>query len=136
MTQVLSNQGIILGRIRRNIRVGDRDLWTLFDSGARHSYITRDAVSGLDVQPLKTPRKTMLGGASHDVTDACLVQVEVEGHPLEFQARVIQRIGEDEEGQSIDVLFGAIAMQLWGIRLDPQNEALDFSHFTRDFVEF
>ena len=46
------------------------------------------------------------------------------------------RIGQDEDGRVIDVLFGALPMQLWGIRLDPQNEVLDLSHFTRDFVEF
>ena len=33
-------------------------------------------------------------------------------------------------------LFVALAMQLWGIRLDPPNERLDFSHYTRDFLEF
>jgi hypothetical protein len=136
MIQTLKRKGAVLGRIRRNIRVGDRELWTLFDSGARHSYITRQAASGLDMQPLQTPRTTMLGGGRHEVTDACLIQAQVEGHPLEFQASVLDEIGADEEGQPIDVLFGAIAMQLWGIRLDPQNEALDFSHFTRDFVEF
>ena len=136
MIKTLDKKGVIVGRIRRNIRVGDRELWTLFDSGARHSYVTRDASSGLSVQPLRTPRKTMLGGASHEISQACLVQAEVEGHAVEFQASVIDKIGEDEEGLTIDVLFGAIAMQLWGIRLDPQNEALDFSHFTREFLEF
>jgi hypothetical protein len=42
----------------------------------------------------------------------------------------------DEEGRTIDVLFGAPAMQMWGIRLDPPQEKLDFTHYTRDFVEF
>ena len=60
----------------------------------------------------------------------------IEGHQLEFQASVIDDIGQDEDGRLIEVLVGAIAMQLWGIRLDPQNECLDFSHFTTDFVEF
>ena len=136
MANLLQQKGTILGRIRGNIHVDGRALWTLFDSRARHSYITRDASFGLPVQPLTTPRRTMLGGATHDVADACLIQAEVEGHPLEFQASVIDAIGEDEVGREIDCLFGAIAIQLWGIRLDPQNDRLDFSHFTRDFVEF
>jgi len=38
--------------------------------------------------------------------------------------------------RTLDLLVGAIAMQLWGLRLDPQNEKRDFSHFTTDFVEF
>jgi hypothetical protein len=125
-----------MGRIRSEIEVDGRLLWTLFDSGARNSYITRDAAQGLDAKPLRQPRRAMLGGGTHDVQEVCLIQAEIEGHPLEFQASVIDEIGTDEEGRTIDVLFGALAMQLWGIRLDPPNERLDFSHYTRDFLEF
>lgn len=125
-----------MGRIRTEIGINGRRCWTLFDSGARHSYISRRGASDLDVEPLRQPRRAMLGGSSHDITEACLVQADIEGHPVEFQASVIDEIGEDEEGRSIDVLFGALAMQLWGIRLDPPNERLDFTHYTRDFVEF
>ena len=125
-----------MGRIRTEIEVDGRHLWTLFDSGARNSYITRDAARGLDVKPLRQPRHALLGGGKHAGNEACLIQAEIEGHPLEFQASVIDEIGNDEEGRVIDVLFGALAMQLWGIRLDPPNERLDFTHFTRDFLEF
>jgi hypothetical protein len=126
----------IMGRIRCEIDVEGRSLWTLFDSGARNSYITRAAAAGLDVKSLRQPRRALLGGGAHDVNAACLVQAEIEGHPLEFQASVIDEIGTDEEGRTIDVLLGALAMQLWGIRLDPPNERLDFTHYTRDFLEF
>src|SRR5206468_1399666 len=64
----------VTGRIRKAIRVGNRDCWPLFDSGARHSYITRSAAAGLDLQPLLTPRRSMLGGSTHEVTHVCLVQ--------------------------------------------------------------
>ena len=60
----------------------------------------------------------------------------VEGHALEFLANVVSEIGPDEDGRPLDVLFGALAMQLWNIKLDLKNEALDFSHFTPDFVEY
>ncbi|MGH7127422.1 MAG: aspartyl protease family protein, partial [Planctomycetaceae bacterium] len=128
--------GRIMGRIRSEIDVDGRPCWTLFDSGARYSYITRDAASGLNLQSLPQARHSALGGTRHEVRDVCLVLAEVDGHPLEFQAGVIDEIGTDEDGRTIDVLFGAIAMQLWGIRLDVQNERLDFSHFTTDFLEF
>lgn len=111
-------------------------MWTLFDSGARNSYITRTAAAGLDVKSLRQPRRALLGGGSHDVNEACLVQAEIEGHALEFRASVIDEIDTNEEGRTIDVLFGALAMQLWGIRLDPLNERLDFTHYTRDCLEF
>lgn len=126
----------IMGRIRTEIEIDGRHCWTLFDSGARNSYIARGAAEGLDRKVLPQPRQSKLGGSTHEVKEVCLLVANVEGHPLEFQASVIDTIGQDEDGREIDVLFGALAMQLWGIRLDLQNERLDFSHFAHDFLEF
>ena len=42
----------------------------------------------------------------------------------------------DEEGKPIEVLFGALAMQQWGIRRNPAEEKLDLSHYPKEFVEF
>lgn len=42
-----------MGRIRSNIRVNDRDYWTLFDSAATHSYIIRIATSEYQSLPRK-----------------------------------------------------------------------------------
>ena len=123
-------------RIRLEMEVAGRPSWTLFDTGARNSYIVRSATEGLDRQPLAVPRTSALGGQVHKVEEICLVFARLEGHPLEFQASVLESIGKDEDGRSIEVLFGALAMQLWSIKLDPQNERLDLSHFTGEFVEF
>ena len=49
---------------------------------------------------------------------------------------VIDEIGEDDDGKSIDVLFGALAMQQWGIRPIPDEERLDMSHYPTELVEF
>ena len=49
---------------------------------------------------------------------------------------VIDQIGQDEDGKFIEVLFGALAMQEWGIRLIPEHEKLDMSHYPSEFVEF
>jgi hypothetical protein len=38
---------------------------------------------------------------------------------------VIEDIGKDEDGKLIEILFGALAMQQWGIRLNPAEEKLD-----------
>lgn len=126
----------IMGRIREEIDVDGRKCWALFDSGARNSYITQDAASGLPARPLPQPRETLLGGKSHSIEQTCIVIAEIEGHPVDFQAWVIDEIGRDEDGRTIDVLFGALAMQLWGIKLDVPNEKLDFSHYTREFIEY
>jgi hypothetical protein len=60
----------------------------------------------------------------------------VEGHDISTNAYVIDEIGDDEEGKTIDVLFGALAMQQWGIRLQLKEERLDLTHFPKEFVEF
>lgn len=125
-----------MGRIRTEIEIDGRHCWTLFDSGARNSYVSQAAAEGLDRKVLPQPRQSKLGGSTHDISEVCLLVANVDGHSLEFQACVIDAIGQDEDGREIDVLFGALAMQLWGIRLDLQNERLDFSHFAHDFLEF
>jgi len=51
-------------------------------------------------------------------------------------AMVVDEIGKDDEGKSIDVLFGALAMQQWGIRPIPDAERLDLTHYPKEFVEF
>ena len=108
----------------------------MFDSGARHSYIVADAAAPADVKSLPIERVTALGGRSHKVRHVCLVFAEVEGHVLHFEANVVEEIGRDEDGRRIEVLFGALAMQAWGLKLDPQSERVDWSHFSTDLVEF
>ena len=125
-----------MGRIRRDMTISGQPRWTLFDSGARHSYLVADVAGTLDVKDLPTPRTTALGAKTHTVRQVCLVFADVEGHPLDFEANVVAEIGKDEDGRRIEVLLGALAMQAWGVRLDPQNERVDWSHFSTDLVEF
>ncbi len=125
-----------MGRIRGEIVVAGRKRSTLFDSGARHSYIVADAAPPADVKTLPVEQVTALGGRRHKVRQVCLVFSEVEGHSLHFEALVVEEIGDDEDGRRIEVLFGALAMQAFGLKLDPKNERLDWSHFSTDLVEF
>jgi hypothetical protein len=125
-----------MGRIRSEITIDGKSCWTLFDSGARNNCITEAAAEGFARLDLSAPKMTALGGREHVVRQVCLVMAEIERRPVEFHADVIDEIGKDEDGRPIDVLFGALAMQEWGIRLDLQNERLDLSRYTRDFVEF
>ena len=125
-----------MGRIRGEIAVGGQKRWTLFDSGARHSYIVSDAAAALGVKDLPVQRTTALGGKTHTVRQVCLVFANVEDHALDFEANVVDEIGNDEDGRRIEVLFGALTMQAWGLKLDPQRERVDWSHFSTDLVEF
>jgi len=65
-----------------------------------------------------------------------VLHAEIEGHAITTLALVIDEIGRDETGTPIEILFGALAMQQWGIRPIPDEERLDLSHYPREFIEF
>ncbi len=125
-----------MGRIRQMINVQGRDSWTLFDSGARRTYVTPAVAAVLTTTTLTNPIRTALGGAHKQTDQFAVLEAEVEGKPISTNALVLDQIGQDEDGKQIEVLFGALAMQEWGIRLIPEHEKLDMTHYTREFVEF
>jgi hypothetical protein len=43
---------------------------------------------------------------------------------------------KDEDGRSLEILFGALALQQRGIRSILDEERLDLSHYSQEFVEF
>lgn len=55
---------------------------------------------------------------------------------ISTHAMVVDEIGVDEDGIPIEILFGALAMQQWGIRPIPDEEKLDLSHYPDEFIEF
>ena len=125
-----------MGRIRQMINVQGRDSWTLFDSGARNTYIVPEVASVLATSGLSQPIRSALGGAVQEINQIAILEAKVEGLPISTHAMVLDRIGQDDDGKPIEVLFGALAMQQWGIRLIPELEQLDLSHFPDEFVEF
>lgn len=125
-----------MGGIRQMIRVNGRETWTLFDSGARNSYIVPDVAAHLATTDLAHPTHTKLGGETKVSSRAAVLVGEVAGKPFHTEAMVIDNIGADEDGKPIEVLFGALAMQQWGIRLILESEQLDLSHYPSEFVEF
>ncbi|SRR6266571_440748 len=125
-----------MGRIRQMINVHGRESWTLFDSGARKTYIVPAVASVLTTAELSQPIRMALGGEVRESNKTALLEAEVEGRPVSTHAMVIDDIGEDDDGKPIEILFGALAMQEWGIRLIPEQEKLDLSHYPKEFVEF
>ena len=61
---------------------------------------------------------------------------KIEGYHFTTHALVLDKIGKDEDGKDIEVLFGALAMQQWRIRPLPKEEKLDMSRYPETFVEF
>ena len=125
-----------MGRIRQTIHVDGRKCWTLFDTGARNTYVI-PAVAQV-VKTSQTPRtiRTALAGAVKETNTAALLEAEIQGRPISTHALVIDEIGKDEDGAAIEILFGALAMQQWGIRPIPDEERLDLSHYPEEFMEF
>lgn len=125
-----------MGRIRLMIDVQGRPSWTLFDTGARNTYITPDVASVLTTSEVSHPIRTALGGSVQETNTTALLDAEIQGYPISTHAMVIDHIGNDDDGRQIEVLFGALAMQQWGIRLNPEQEAIDLSHYPNEFLEF
>jgi hypothetical protein len=118
------------------IHVGGRDCWTLFDTGARNTYVVPEVASTLKTSRVEPPFRSALGGELKRTNQTALLEGEVEGRRISTHAMVIDEIGSDEDGTRIQILFGALAMQQWGIRLIPQQEKLDLSHYPEEFLEF
>ncbi|MBI4263729.1 MAG: hypothetical protein HY657_05100 [Acidobacteria bacterium] len=108
----------------------------MFDTGARNTYVIPSVARILKTSPTPRPIRTALGGAVRESTTAALLEAEIQGRPVSTHALVIDEIGKDENGVAIEVLFGALAMQQWGIRPVPDEERLDLSHYPEEFVEF
>ena len=125
-----------MGRIRQTIKVDGQECWTLFDTGARNTYVTPSVAKVLKTSTMPRPIRTALGGEVKETNTATVLQAEIQGHSISTHALVLEEIGNDEDGKPIEILFGALAMQQWGIRPVPDEERLDLSHYPEEFVEF
>jgi len=125
-----------MGRIRQTIKVDGQECWTLFDTGARNTYVTPSVAQVLKTSTMPRAFRTALGGAVRETKTAAILEAEIQNHPISTHALVIDEIGKDEDGRSIEILFGALAMQQWGIRPVPDEERLDLTHYPEEFVEF
>jgi hypothetical protein len=125
-----------MGRIRRAIQVNGRQCWTLFDTGARNTYVVPAVARLLTTSNLPHPVRSAIGGEVRQTDTTALLQAEIEGYAISTHALVVDQIGPDEDGKPIEILFGALAMQQWGIRLVPDEERLDLSRYPKEFVEF
>ena len=125
-----------MGRVRAAIEVDGTKCWTLFDTGARNTYVTSSVARLLKTSPTPQTLRSALGGAVREIKTEANLHARIEGHTISTLALVIDEIGRDEDGMPIDILFGALAMQQWGIRPIPDEERLDLTHYPEEFVEF
>jgi len=125
-----------MGRIRRMVKVDGRQCWTMFDTGARNTYVVPVVAQLLTTSKTAHPIRSAIGGEVRQTDTTALLQAEIEGHLVSTHAMVVDQIGSDEDGKAIEILFGALAMQQWGIRPIPDEEKLDLSHYPEEFIEF
>jgi len=125
-----------MGRIRQTIKVDGQECWTLFDTGARNTYVIPSVAQVLNTSPMARTFRAALDGEVKETNTSAILEAEIEGHLIATHALVVEEIGKDEGGKSIEILFGALAMQQWGIRPIPDEERLDLSHYPEEFVEF
>ncbi len=125
-----------MGRVYAEIKENGRNLWTIFDTGSRNTYITRSAVQRLPTHRLSVAHRAGLGGKIRMFEEVCFLDAFVEGKHVSVKAFVTDELSRDENGRTIEVLFGAIEMQNWGIVPIPQEERLDLSRYPEEFIEF
>lgn len=125
-----------MGRIRELIKVKGLEFLTLFDTGARNTYVIPAVANVLVTSAIPHPLRTALGGSVKEINLSALLEAEVEGRFILTNALVVDKLGADENGRPIEILLGALAMQQWGIRPVPDEEKLDLSHYPEEFVEF
>ncbi len=123
-------------RIRQMIGINGRKCWTLFHPSTRNTYVIPSVAELLKVYPTPRPIRTALGGSMKESNYIALLEGEIQHRPVSTHAFVVDEIGEDEDGSPIEILFGALAMQQWGIRLNPSEQRLDLSHYPKELVEF
>jgi hypothetical protein len=129
-------EGQSTGRVCEHIKVNGKKFWTLFDTGARNTYIVPSVAAKLVRSRLPKTFRSALVGTIKKTHEGAVLTAEVQGCKSSTLSMVIDHIGEDEDGKPIDILFGALAMGNWGIRPIPDEEKLDLTHYPKEFVEF
>ena len=123
-----------MGRIVQEVEVGGRSLRALFDTGSLRSYIT--AQFRVSTTRRVTPITVGLGGEVRQLDERCDVTVRINGLELDMTAYVVSQLGETEHGP-LDAIIGALTMEEWYIKLDPQKAELDLSGLRkREFTEY
>ena len=125
-----------MGRIFEMVKVDGRQFWTLFDTGAKHTYVVPEVARLMTRRKMARVFRSAIGGKNQKSDTDVLLEAKVQGKLIETRALVVDNIGDDEEGKPIEILLGALSMQEWAIRPIPDEERLDMSRYTRNFVEF
>lgn len=104
---------------------GERKLDVLFDSGASRSLIRSDIAREISTpKKLLVPREfTLADGRKVRCDYLCDLVVEIEGKEIGIEAFLVDNL-------PVPLIFGALEMEAYMIKLDPSRRRLDLSEFT------
>ncbi len=105
-------------------------------AAARNTYVVPSVAEALKTSSTPRTFRSALAGEVKETNTVALLDAEIEGRPISTHALVVDRIGNDEHGIPIAVLFGTLATQQWGIRPVPDEVRLDLSDYPEESVEF
>lgn len=123
-----------MARIVKNIEVGGKRLKALFDTGSLRSYIRAEFRPPFfrKVSPITVG----LRGLVRRLDERCDLTATIDGLEFDMMAYIVKDLGETEYGP-LDVIVGALTMEEWYIKLDPQRGELDLSDLRkREFTEY
>lgn len=123
-----------MSRIVKEIAVNGHTLKALFDTGSLRSYVTAE------FRPPATrkvsPITVGLGGSVRQLDERSDFTAKIDDLEFDITAYIVDELGETEHGR-LDALVGALTMEEWYIKLDPQRGELDLSGLRkREFTEY
>ena len=122
-------------RIYSELAVDGQTFWTLLDSGARGTYVTRDVGELLGMRRFSKPVTRGLGGQVLEILHYCTLGGKIEGYDIATMAFVVERLFPDEKGRAVEIILGMEALETWGIWLDTVKKRPDFTHYAAESWE-
>ena len=117
-------------RILKEIEIEGKRANALFETGYLNSYISRRILKGVPVQSLSEPYKVVMGGRVIEVNEHCSIEGRIEGVGFQTEVVLLDELGR-VDGDEVDVLIGALAMEDCEIIPNPKDGTLDLSGLKR-----
>jgi hypothetical protein len=73
---------------------------------------------------------------SLDLNERCDLTLSIDGLEFDMTAYIVEELGETERGR-LDAIVGALTMEEWDIKVDPQAGEVDLSGLRkREYTEY
>jgi len=123
-----------MGRLIKDMQIGDGHFNALFDTGSERSYISPDVPMDNCVT-LDEPFSVKIGGKTRIVKKRCIMNGAINGLKFDFSAFPLDELGIID-GKKVDILIGATAMEEWDIIIDPKDRKMNLKGLkNREFLE-